>query len=238
MNILLEPLKKAKVYMTSKTDPTTIGAYSFQVASQRLNRTGQKWAFTPLSFLGAMSRCITKLLEQSVLAFNESLKELQKSAKGKNKLVIEHPNFRSILKDTQDIVDGRGFAGHPKMVKLRELVQEHFEECKKDGTFAATRVMVFCTYREVVEEIVQRLNQSDGINATRLVGQGIDAKGKKGLGQKQQNEVLREFKDGKYNVLVATSIGEEGLDIGELDLIVCYEAPKSSIRTVSAGRPR
>jgi hypothetical protein len=33
-------------------------------------------------------------------------------------------------------------------------------------------------------------------------------------------------------VLVATSIGEEGLDIGEVDLIVCYDAQKTPIRMV------
>lgn len=46
-------------------------------------------------------------------------------------------------------------------------------------------------------------------------------------------QTIRKFKDGVYNVLVATSIGEEGLDIGEIDLIVCYEANKSPIRMVS-----
>ena len=35
-----------------------------------------------------------------------------------------------------------------------------------------------------------------------------------------------------YNVLVSTSIGEEGLDIGEVDLIVCYDAQKTPIRMV------
>ena len=36
-----------------------------------------------------------------------------------------------------------------------------------------------------------------------------------------------------FNVLVATSVGEEGLDIGEVDLIVCYDAQKTPIRMVS-----
>lgn len=36
-------------------------------------------------------------------------------------------------------------------------------------------------------------------------------------------------------MLVATSIGEEGLDIGEVDLIVCYEAVKDSVRMVSSA---
>ncbi|GAA6043110.1 hypothetical protein JCM8097_008427 [Rhodosporidiobolus ruineniae] len=49
-------------------------------------------------------------------------------------------------------------------------------------------------------------------------------------------------KAGVFNVLVATSIGEEGLDIGEIDLIVCYEANKSPIRMLQrvgcTGRAR
>jgi excinuclease UvrABC helicase subunit UvrB len=44
--------------------------------------------------------------------------------------------------------------------------------------------------------------------------------------------VIKKFKDGEYNVLVATSIGEEGLDIGEIDMIVCYDAQKTPIRMV------
>jgi len=235
MNILLKPLIDKKVYFTNKSDPTTINSYSFTSTIQRLSSTGHKWAYQPLGFLGSMSRAVAKLLEQSVSAFNEALKELQAQAKGASLQIVKHPTFLSILRDTQDIVDGKGFGGHPKMVKLREIVEEHFTQCKKDGTFDETRIMVFCSYREVVDEIVERLNKFQGIKATRLVGQGTDTKGKKGLGQKQQNEVLARFKKGDFNVLVATSIGEEGLDIGELDLIICYEAPKSSIRTVSKG---
>ena len=65
---------------------------------------------------------------------------------------------------------------------------------------------------------------------------------KKGLTQKEQIEVIRRFKDGGYNTLVATCVGEEGLDIGEIDLIVCYDVSKSPIRLVQrmgrTGRKR
>ena len=46
-------------------------------------------------------------------------------------------------------------------------------------------------------------------------------------------KVIRKFKNGDFNVLVSTSIGEEGLDIGEVDMIVCYDAQKAPIRMVS-----
>lgn len=44
--------------------------------------------------------------------------------------------------------------------------------------------------------------------------------------------MIRKFKEGEFNVLVSTSIGEEGLDIGEVDMIVCYDAQKTPIRMV------
>lgn len=53
-----------------------------------------------------------------------------------------------------------------------------------------------------------------------------------GLNQKKQKELIKKFKSGEYNVLVATSIGEEGLDIGEVDLIVCYDSTSSPIKNI------
>ena len=54
--------------------------------------------------------------------------------------------------------------------------------------------------------------------------------------------MVRKFRGGGYNTLVATCVGEEGLDIGEVDLIVCFDAAKSPIRLVQrmgrTGRKR
>lgn len=53
---------------------------------------------------------------------------------------------------------------------------------------------------------------------------------------------MKKFREGRYNTLVATCVGEEGLDIGEVDLIICYDASKSPIRLVQrmgrTGRKR
>ena len=48
--------------------------------------------------------------------------------------------------------------------------------------------------------------------------------------------MIQKFKKGEFNLLVSTSIGEEGLDIGEIDLIVCYDAQKTPIRMVCGVR--
>jgi Fanconi anemia group M protein len=53
---------------------------------------------------------------------------------------------------------------------------------------------------------------------------------------------MHEFRTGGYNTLVSTCVGEEGLDIGDVDLIVCFDAHKSPIRLVQrmgrTGRKR
>ena len=54
--------------------------------------------------------------------------------------------------------------------------------------------------------------------------------------------MIRKFRNGGYNTLVATCVGEEGLDIGEVDLIICFDASASPIRLVQrmgrTGRKR
>ena len=55
-------------------------------------------------------------------------------------------------------------------------------------------------------------------------------------------QVMRLFREGGYNTLISTCVGEEGLDIGDVDLIICYDAHKSPIRLVQrmgrTGRKR
>ena len=60
--------------------------------------------------------------------------------------------------------------------------------------------------------------------------------------QEEQKRVIQDFRAGTYNVLVCTCIGEEGLDIGEVDLIVNFDCLSSPIRMIQrvgrTGRKR
>lgn len=53
---------------------------------------------------------------------------------------------------------------------------------------------------------------------------------------------MTKFRQGGYNTLVCTSIAEEGLDIGEVDLIICFDSLASPVRLVQrmgrTGRKR
>lgn len=124
------------------------------------------------------------------------------------------------------------------MGKLEDVVVEHI---KQFGS--STRIIIFTSFRESVGEIVKFLSIHPAIKATSFVGQaGSKGKAGKGQSQKEQQAVLNSFRSGDFNVLVATSIGEEGLDIGEVDLIVMYDATSSPTRMVQrmgrTGRQR
>jgi Fanconi anemia group M protein len=84
-------------------------------------------------------------------------------------------------------------------------------------------------------KINKTLNEIPGINARIFVGQAkkTSQKGEEtGLSQREQREIIQEFSLGKINVLAASSIGEEGLDICEVSDVIFYEPIPSEIRTI------
>eukprot|EP00066_Takifugu_rubripes_P027202 XP_011616468.1 PREDICTED: Fanconi anemia group M protein isoform X2 [Takifugu rubripes] len=140
---------------------------------------------------------------------------------------------------------------HPKLQKLEDVVLQHFR--LRAGSSAdktdcgtqevSTRVMIFSSFRESVQEIAAMLNRhAPLIRVMTFMGQASAGKGVKGFTQKEQLEVVHRFRQGGFNTLVSTCVGEEGLDIGEVDLIVCFDAQKNPTRLVQrmgrTGRKR
>jgi Fanconi anemia group M protein len=117
---------------------------------------------------------------------------------------------------------------HPKYYALKSLLIQEFE--KNPGS----RVLVFVKLRDSVKSIVLKLKASENnaIKPSRFVGQSTKSQDDKGMSQKQQLEILEQFKRGQYNVLVSTNVGEEGLDIAECDLVVFYDVVASEIRFI------
>ena len=93
-----------------------------------------------------------------------------------------------------------------------------------------SRIIVFATYRDTVQRLVDFLTKN-GIACERFVGQASkDAE--RGLTQKNQIAALDRFRKGEFRVLIATSVGEEGLDVPATDMVVFYEAVPSEIRSI------
>lgn len=115
---------------------------------------------------------------------------------------------------------------HPKYKVLEKIILNQLK------AIPDSRILVFVKFRDSVKNITIKLNKEEFIAASRFVGQSTKSKDDKGLTQKKQLEILDEFKQGKYNVLVSTNVGEEGLDITECDLVIFYDVVVSEIRFI------
>ena len=105
---------------------------------------------------------------------------------------------------------------HSKIPKLLDIVSS-----------VTDKVLIFTSYRDSVNVINEKLNEV-GIKSEILIGKA----GETGLKQKKQIETVQKFRDGETKVLVATRVGEEGLDISEVNLVVFYDNVPSSIRFI------
>jgi len=113
---------------------------------------------------------------------------------------------------------------HPKPEITLDLVREQLE------AHPDSRIIIFATYRDTVQILVDYL-MKNGVACERFVGQAAkDAE--KGLSQKNQIQALSRFRNGEFKVLIATSVGEEGLDVPSTDLVIFYEAVPSEIRSI------
>ena len=134
--------------------------------------------------------------------------------------IAEDERFTRLLQ----IAEGWQEELHPKLLALPGIIRQILDEDP------LTRVIVFATYRDTVKMIVDAL-EAAGIAAERVVGQATRDT-EKGLSQKKQRAALKRFREGEFRVLVATSVGEEGLDIPSTDAVIFYEPVPSEIRSI------
>jgi Fanconi anemia group M protein len=116
---------------------------------------------------------------------------------------------------------------HPKLEKVKAIIGEQLE--RKEGS----KIIVFTQYRDTIESILSVLSPLKEAKALRFVGQTTKSERDRGMSQKLQTEMLEKFRKGReFNVLVSSSIGEEGLHIPDVDLVVFYEPVPSEVRSI------
>ena len=166
-------------------------------------------------------RILEKALERLNQADSKSAKSLSKDPR---------------ILEVQKLAISLGDQEHPKLKRLRDLVSDELTSNRE------AKLIVFTQFRDSVETIVNNLAQVEGVSPVRFVGQATRSEDDVGLSQSEQMEILEQFRSGTYNVLVTTSIGEEGLHVPDVDHVVFFEAVPSEIRLIQrrgrTGRTR
>ena len=153
-----------------------------------------------------------KYMERSVMQFEKGEKKLGR--------FVQKKEFITLQKELMNMKEI-----HNKIETVLELVKEQIKLDPK------SRIIVFSSLRDSARSISIALNSLTEINATPFIGQS-SKEGDEGMNQKQQINTLNKFREGELNVLVATSVGEEGLDIPSADRVIFFEPVASEIRTI------
>ena len=167
----------------------------------------------------AMELLETQGIEQALNYLNQLKDESSKAAKAvcDDKAILEAISILQSLTKAGVV--------HPKMIVFKNLLSEQFLQNPNSKT------IVFANYRSTVDSLVKIAESVNGARPVKLMGQ------KEGITQKQQINTIKQLESGKYNVIVATSIGEEGLSIEGLDLAMFYDHVASAVRRIQrAGR--
>ncbi|MEM4245902.1 MAG: ERCC4 domain-containing protein, partial [Candidatus Bathyarchaeia archaeon] len=171
---------------------------------------------------------ILELLEtQGPEASKDYLNGLRERVKARStasaRLFLGDRNVAEAAKLVDELIDSG--TGHPKMPELVRLVKESLSR-------GSRRIIIFTNYRSTASKLADLLNSSGaGVSAARLVGHASRADDR-GLSEKAQTLILDDFKNGSFNVLIATQVGEEGLDIAECDHVIFYDTVPSAIRYI------
>jgi Fanconi anemia group M protein len=175
-----------------------------------------------------LSHALELIETQGLAVLNKYFDKLEKEGSRSGsaravKTLLSNPVIRKLRADVQKLL-AEGLI-HPKFHYIVKEVSEWLSYHHK------SRVIVFCQYRELAMLLAETLNKHPNIKAKRFIGQAT-REGDKGISQREQLQILEEFKEGSVNVLVATSVAEEGLDISECELVVFYDFSPSVIRYI------
>ncbi|MCQ2056345.1 MAG: DEAD/DEAH box helicase family protein [archaeon] len=153
---------------------------------------------------------------QGTTTLRSYIKKVNESTNRVSKLISSsspYKELQNILRKTK--------IEHPKFGQIMQLVNDRIKENN------SSKIMIFSQYRETCELLTNKLSRIYGARVTKLIGQSNG-----GLKQKEQIRLLNDFRSGVFNILVSTSVGEEGLDVENTDMVIFYEPVPSVIRTI------
>ncbi|UIP00126.1 DEAD/DEAH box helicase [Halobaculum sp. CBA1158] len=222
----LESLKELGVTNTTQPDVSQKDLNRMRGELQRMMDGGDSDAYTGMSVhaeVMKLRRAVELVETQSVEALRRYFERQRNAARSSgaskaSQRMVAEPKVREAMHKAENFDDL-----HPKFRRTRVLLAQTL------GIGGGERVIVFTESRDTAEALTEFLSAS--FDTRRFVGQG-DKEGSDGMTQKQQQETLDAFRAGEFEVLVSTSVAEEGLDVPEVDLVLFFEPVPTAIRSI------
>ncbi|RQG95090.1 DEAD/DEAH box helicase [Natrarchaeobius chitinivorans] len=222
----LESLKELGIASSTQPDQSQKDLNRMRAQLQELIDNDQSKGFEGMSIhaeVMKLRQAVTLVETQSVEALRRYFERQRNQARSSgaskaSQRMVSDPRVREAMRRAESFDEL-----HPKYRKARMLLAETL------GLEGGERVIVFTESRDTAEALTAFLSES--FEAKRFVGQG-DREGSDGMTQNQQQEVLDDFRAGEFEVLVSTSVAEEGLDVPEVDLVLFYEPVPTAIRSI------
>jgi len=175
--------------------------------------------------------CIELIESQGPFSLKNFIKRMESSEGKAHSLILKDSRMKDIFKLLENVTE------HPKLIYILDLCKkEKLDTSANKNTNVllnnsqSSQILIFSHYRDTATHIVEELNKT-GIKSFRFVGQST-RNNDIGMNQNEQSVILDSFRKKEFNVLVATSIAEEGLDIPEVKLVIFYEPVASEIRHI------
>ncbi len=187
--------------------------------------TPKKEYFTGISILTEVINIMhsKELLEtQTIETLNNYFNRLEKKKTKASRSLKNDYKFNKAVMLTRKYLEKE--IDHPKIKRLIELIQDLLKEDKDN------KIIVFSQFRDTTKSI-HNYCEKNNIKSIRFYGQASHDNDK-GLSQKKQIEVIDKFKNEDINVLISTSVAEEGIDIPSVDYVILYEPVPSEIRMI------
>ena len=222
----LGKLKELGVARSTQPDQSQRDLNAIRAELQKLMNNDQSEGYQGMSIhaeVMKLRRAVTLAETQSVESLRRYFERQRNAARSSgaskaSQRFVSEPSVRKAVRMAEAFDDL-----HPKFRRTRILLAETL------GIEEGDRVIVFTESRDTAETLTEFLGEHFSVH--KFVGQG-DKEGSDGMTQNQQQETLDAFRAGEFEVLVSTSVAEEGLDVPEVDLVLFYEPVPTAIRSI------
>jgi Fanconi anemia group M protein len=222
----LEKLRNLGVTKKTSPDLSESDLQTIRGRLQELINNGQSEGYQGMSAhaeIRKLKTAVTYVETQSVESLRRYFERQRNAARSSgaskaSQRFVSEPKVKEAMRRAKAYDDL-----HPKFRRARMLLAETL------GIRGGERVIVFTESRDTAETLTDFLGEH--FATRKFVGQA-DREGSDGLTQTEQQETLEQFRAGAFEVLVSTSVAEEGLDVPEVDLVLFYEPVPTAIRSI------